>query len=64
MISLKMPGAGGYGDPCEREFDLINQDLKDGKITAERSIGDYQVVLDETGIAVDQEATKIKRAGA
>ncbi len=64
VISLKMPGAGGYGDPCEREFDLINQDLKDGKITAERSIGDYQVVLDETGIAVDQEATKIKRAGA
>ena len=62
VISLRMPGAGGYGDPLERQFDLINNDLKNGKVSAEQAVNDYQIVLNETGLEIDQEATdKIRK---
>jgi N-methylhydantoinase B len=61
LISLRMPGAGGYGDPLVRDLDLIDRDLKDGKISPECTESDYQVVLDRSGQSVDHARTHKKR---
>ena len=33
VISIRLSGAGGYGDPIERDPQLIEEDLLDGYIT-------------------------------
>ncbi len=40
-IAIYTPGGGGYGDPCERDRELIEQDLLDGKITRTNAIKEY-----------------------
>jgi len=41
VISLRCLGAGGYGDPKERDPELLEADLRDGKVTAESAARDY-----------------------
>lgn len=52
-------GGGGWGDPLEREVDLVTLEVKRGLISAEGARR-YGVVCDEAG-AVDQEATDALR---
>jgi N-methylhydantoinase B len=40
-------GGGGYGDPLEREPELVRDDVADGYVTLERARKDYGVVLRE-----------------
>lgn len=40
-LSIVTPGAGGYGDPLERGRDLVEQDLREGKISAARAASEY-----------------------
>jgi N-methylhydantoinase B len=58
VVSLRLPGAGGYGDPLERDFNLLLQDVRDGKVTLESARDDYEVVIDPETLQVDEEATK------
>ncbi|WP_284976757.1 hydantoinase B/oxoprolinase family protein [Arthrobacter sp. efr-133-TYG-104] len=48
---------GGYGDPLERETDLVLEDLLDGKITPDGALRDYGVVVDQSGSSVLQDET-------
>lgn len=41
VLRCQMPGAGGYGDPLERDRELILYDLKEGYISKESAIRDY-----------------------
>lgn len=41
LVSIRLPGAGGYGDPAERDRAAIEADLRDGKITAAAAQRDY-----------------------
>lgn len=34
VVSIRTPGAGGYGDPRERSPELVLQDLRDGKVSS------------------------------
>lgn len=56
VVSLRLPGAGGYGDPGERDPSLVLKDLRDGKVTPERARQDYGVELpdEESGVRVVQ----------
>lgn len=67
-VTLSLPGGGGYGDPLEREPDLVRGDVEDGLVSAERAREVYGVVLrasDRHGrYAVDAEATVQRRAEA
>jgi N-methylhydantoinase B len=60
-VVLSLPGGGGYGDPLEREPDLVLRDVEDGLVSMERAREVYGVVLAETGrhgqYAIDAEAT-------
>lgn len=33
VVSLRMPGGGGYGNPHDRDPELIKQDVRDGKVS-------------------------------
>lgn len=56
LISLRLSGGGGYGEPLEREVDRVAADLREGYITADGARRDYGVIVNETG-AIDAAAT-------
>ena len=58
VVSLRLPGGGGYGDPRERDFALIERDVRDGKVSVEGARRDYLVVIDEKTLKIDVEKTK------
>ena len=43
VVSLRLPGAGGYGDPKERDRETIMRDVRDGKVSKEKAKEDYGV---------------------
>jgi N-methylhydantoinase B len=67
-VILSLPGGGGYGDPLEREPNLVARDVEDGLISVERAREIYGVVLTEPTrrgeYAADPEATSRLRARA
>ena len=44
-ILLDLPGGGGYGNPLERDPDLVRRDVKDGLVSVERARKVYNVAL-------------------
>ncbi len=53
VVSLRLPGAGGYGDPAERDRDQLLRDVRDGKVSRASAARDYGVeVTDEMLAAV------------
>ena len=42
-----MPGAGGYGDPLERDQTRVLADVEDGKVGVESARRDYAVAIDK-----------------
>jgi N-methylhydantoinase B len=57
------PGGGGYGDPRERDPDLVLRDVVRGYITAEDAARDYDVVVNGNPPSVDPVATQNRRRG-
>ncbi len=55
------PGGGGYGDPLERDPELVRRDVLRGAVTVEGAVRSYGVHLTPEG-AVDAEATRRERA--
>jgi len=47
VVSLRLPGAGGYGDPAERDRARLRQDVRDGKVSRDSALRDYGVTLGE-----------------
>ncbi len=63
LVSLQLPGAGGYGDPLARDLAAIDSDLRDGKVTPEAAERDHAVVVDRAAMRVDRAATATLRGG-
>jgi N-methylhydantoinase B len=65
-VILKLPGGGGYGDPLERDPELVRRDVEDGLISPVHAREAYGVVLtgEEGGFSVNEEATARLRAEA
>ena len=61
VVVMRSSGGGGYGDPLERDADLVRQDVVQGYVSAERAAAGYGVLLDADG-AVDASATAARRA--
>jgi N-methylhydantoinase B len=67
VFSRPSAGGGGYGDPLERDPDLVREDVAEEYVSLERARKDYGVVLREIdadlGIyEVDADATERERA--
>ncbi|HYB44247.1 MAG TPA: hydantoinase B/oxoprolinase family protein, partial [Candidatus Methylomirabilis sp.] len=57
LVSVRVSGSGGYGDPRVRDPELVGRDVALGYVSAERAREDYGVVVDPGSGSVDAEAT-------
>jgi N-methylhydantoinase B len=64
LIRIVTTGGGGWGDPLERDPDLVRLDVTRGLVSLASAERDYGVVLDraEERLVVDLAATERKRA--
>jgi N-methylhydantoinase B len=62
VLRVEMPGAGGWGEPLEREPRSVLEDFREGRVSRGRAYEKYGVVLTEDGDEVDVEATAQRRA--
>ncbi len=60
VLLMVTPAGGGFGDPFERDPDLVLADIRAGLISAERAREDYGIVMGTKG--VDAAATAKHRA--
>jgi N-methylhydantoinase B len=51
-------GAGGYGDPLERDPQLVLEDVRDEKLSIDYVRREYGVVIDPYALTVDENATR------
>jgi len=65
IVRVETTGGGGWGDPLEREVDLVVRDVLQGKISTQAAREDYGVVLAGTGsasgVSADANATAALR---
>jgi N-methylhydantoinase B len=57
VVIMDAAGGGGYGDPLERDPEMVKEDVIQGYITLERAREDYKVVIDAETMKVDMDAT-------
>ena len=62
VYHLIQAGAGGYGDPLERDLDSILDDLQQEKLTVDHVRREYGVVVDPDTLQIDLRATEELRA--
>jgi N-methylhydantoinase B/oxoprolinase/acetone carboxylase alpha subunit len=60
-VKLVTSGGGGYGDPLERDFARIAEDVRQGYISREQAEREYTVVLQADSPEVDVERTRALR---
>ena len=60
IVTLKLPGGGGYGNPWERDPDLVFKDTVNGLVSKQAALNDYGVVLinGPQGLALDHDETR------
>ena len=67
VIRIRTTGGGGWGDPLEREPELVVRDVVWRKVSPEAALADYGVVLtgsvDTDDLGHDPAATADERAG-
>jgi N-methylhydantoinase B len=57
VVIMDAAGGGGYGDPRERDPELVQEDVIQGYVTVERAKQDYGVVIDPGMMKADLSAT-------
>ncbi len=58
ILRIMWPGAGGWGDPLDRDTELVLWDVIEEKITAQRAEDVYGVVVDLEHRSIDRGATQ------
>ena len=58
LIRAVLPGAGGFGDPYERDVDKVMEDVNKELVTLDAARNDYGVVIEPKQMKVDLEATR------
>ncbi len=61
VLSIRLPGSGGYGPPLERAPELVRGDILNGKVSLKSAIENYKVVFNQD-TTVNEEETKALRA--
>lgn len=57
----EVAGAGGWGDPLERDSEAVLKDVRNELISAQTAADDYGVVIDTALWKVDPDATRVQR---
>jgi len=66
VVSMRSAGGGGFGDPLDREPELVLADVVDELVSPEQAREDYGVIVvysDEGGWRIDGSGTERLRAG-
>jgi N-methylhydantoinase B len=58
VVTIDAAGGGGYGNPLEREPEMVVSDVMEGYVSIEAARKDYGVVIDPKTFKVDMEETK------
>ncbi|MFC1902889.1 hydantoinase B/oxoprolinase family protein [Chloroflexota bacterium] len=58
VVTFHNPGGGGYGDPLERDPEIVEQDVMKGYVSLEKAREDYGVVIDPQTLKLDLKATE------
>ena len=58
-----LAGAGGFGDPLERDPAAVLRDVRNELLSWQRAETDYGVILDTATWTIDTAATAKRRAG-
>ena len=62
LYRSQLPGAGGWGDPLERDPAAVQRDVRDEKISIEFAARRHGVVIDPASLQLDSGATAELRA--
>jgi len=62
VISWRLAGGGGWGDPFQRDPERVRQDVVRGYVSLDAAERDYGVVLDAVTFELDRERTNLARA--
>ncbi|MCG8422341.1 MAG: hydantoinase B/oxoprolinase family protein [Proteobacteria bacterium] len=66
LVRIVTTGGGGWGDPLDRDSELVRMDVVRGVVSRESALRDYGVVFagaDDPSLPVDARATEAQRAG-
>jgi N-methylhydantoinase B len=61
IMSIQTQGGGGYGNPFERDPELVLSDVLEEKVTLSHAEKEYGVIIDTTRMQVDYEKTASRR---
>lgn len=61
IMSAQTPGSGGFGNPLERDVNMVLNDVKNQKVSIENAREYYGVVIDSSTKEVDLKATVLMR---
>ena len=61
IIQITTAGAGGWGDPLQRDVKMVLEDVRNEKLSIKRARDAYGVVIKEN-LEIDEEKTKALRA--
>ena len=61
LVSLRVSGSGGYGDPLERDPELVARDVALGYVSVERALAAYGVALDALADVDHERTTELRR---
>ncbi|MGB9627886.1 MAG: hydantoinase B/oxoprolinase family protein [Thermodesulfobacteriota bacterium] len=58
VVVIDAAGGGGYGNPFERDIEMVERDVVEGYVSVEKAREDYGVMIDPKTLKADVEATK------
>jgi N-methylhydantoinase B len=58
VVTIDAAGGGGYGNPLERQPEMVESDMIEGYVSIEAAKKDYGVVIDPKTFKVDMKETK------
>jgi N-methylhydantoinase B len=63
VITIDAPGGGGYGNPLERDPEMVASDVMEGYVSIQGAGTDYRVAIDPETFEVNEEETEKLRQG-
>ena len=57
VVTMDAAGGGGYGDPLDRELELVEEDVLEGYVSVETAGNAYGVVIDPGTLRLDRDAS-------
>ena len=58
VVTIDAPGGGGYGNPLERDPEMVASDVMEGYVSLESARTDYGVAINPKTYEVDEQETK------